>query len=146
MSKIGEPVMSEGIRSAVNWIRPNWQPKHPAQRPHEQRLAQPRHALDQHVPAGEQGHQRAQHQFVLADEDSAHLFQNTVEQWMPRPIFLDRLFGNRFDAVKFLDNTGFRDVTVITGISSRLRPSLIVRRECVFVFGHIIICLYTRFD
>ncbi len=26
MSKIGAPVMSEGIRSAVNWMRPNWQP------------------------------------------------------------------------------------------------------------------------
>ena len=47
--------------------------QHAAQRAHEQRLAQARHAFDQHVAAGEQGHQRAQHQLVLADVDLADL-------------------------------------------------------------------------
>ncbi len=54
--------------------------QHAAQRAHEERLAQARHALDQHVPAGEQRHQRAQHQLVLADVDLADLGGDAVEQ------------------------------------------------------------------
>ena len=56
--------------------------QHAAQRPHEERLAQAGHALDQHVAVGEQGHQRAQHQFVLADEDLADLGGDAVEEFL----------------------------------------------------------------
>ena len=86
MSKIGAPVMSEGIRSAVNWMRPKRQPNTRPSVRHEQRLAQPGHALDQHVTAGEQGHQRAQHQFLLPHVDLADLGRDPVEQ----------LLGGRF--------------------------------------------------
>ena len=53
------PRMSAGIRSGVNWMRLNEQVEHFAERAHQQRLAQPGHAFEQHVPAGEQGDQRA---------------------------------------------------------------------------------------
>ena len=62
--------------------------QHAAQRPHEKRLAQARHAFDQHVPVGKQRHQRAEHQLVLADEDLADLGGDAVEEffvaeWLP---------------------------------------------------------------
>ena len=81
------PVMSDGIRSAVNWMRPNWQPStRPSVRTNSV-LPKPGHALDQHVPAGEQGHQRAQHQFVLADEDLADLGRDAVEELAAWAVF-----------------------------------------------------------
>ena len=54
--------------------------QHAAQGPHEERLAQARHALDEHVSVGEQGHQRPQHQFVLADVDLVDLGNQPVEE------------------------------------------------------------------
>ena len=47
--------------------------EHAAQRADEQRLAQAGHAFDQHVAAGEQGDERAQHEFLLADVDVVDL-------------------------------------------------------------------------
>ncbi len=55
-------------------------PQHAAQRPHEERLAQPGHAFDQHVAVGEQRHQRAQHEFRLADEDLVDFGGDALEE------------------------------------------------------------------
>ena len=49
------PVMSAGIRSMVNWMRLKLRFSACAERAHDQRLAGARHALDQHVAAGEEG-------------------------------------------------------------------------------------------
>ena len=42
--------MSAGIKSGVNWIRENGKRQHLRQRPHQHRLSQPRHALQQRMP------------------------------------------------------------------------------------------------
>ena len=47
--------------------------QHLAQRPHEQRLAQTRHALQQHMPAREDGDERAIHDVRVPDDDLADL-------------------------------------------------------------------------
>ena len=52
--------------------------QHPAEHPHQQRLAQPRHALDQDVALGQERRQDAAHQLSLADEDLVDLAQNTL--------------------------------------------------------------------
>ena len=60
------------------------QAQHAAQRPHEQRLAQARHGFDQHVAAGEQGHERPEDQLVLADVDLGDLRGDPVEELLGR--------------------------------------------------------------
>ena len=55
------PMMSAGIRSGVNWMRLNAQVDDVGERADQQRLAQARHALEQHVAAGEQAGQRLSH-------------------------------------------------------------------------------------
>ena len=54
--------------------------QHAAHRAHEQRLAQAGYALDQHVPAGKERHQRAQHELVLADVDFGDFSGDAFEQ------------------------------------------------------------------
>ncbi len=49
--------MSEGIRSGVNCTRPWRQRQRLRQRAHQQRLAEARHAFDQHVPRGHERHE-----------------------------------------------------------------------------------------
>ena len=51
------PVMSDGIRSGVNWMRENFRSSDARQRVDQQRLGQPRHADDQAVAADEQRQQ-----------------------------------------------------------------------------------------
>ena len=52
------PIRSAGIRSGVNWIRWNFRWSASASVRTSKRLAQPRHAFEQDVPAGDQGGQR----------------------------------------------------------------------------------------
>jgi hypothetical protein len=59
------PVMSDGIRSGVNWIRRNGQVHRLPERADEQRLGQPGHALHQAVPAGEDRDQDLLHHPLL---------------------------------------------------------------------------------
>ncbi len=56
------PVMSAGIRSGVNWIRLNDAVDDVGDGPHEHRLAEAGHALEQDVAVGEEAGER------LADE------------------------------------------------------------------------------
>ena len=65
-------------------MRPNLQPEHSPERADEQRLAQARHAFDQHVTAGKQGHERAEHQLVLADIDLGDFGGDAVEELLGR--------------------------------------------------------------
>ncbi len=67
------PVMSEGIRSGVNWMRRNSSDKRVGQRADQQRLGQARHAHQQAVPAGEHGHQQFLDHLLLADDHPAKL-------------------------------------------------------------------------
>ena len=46
-------MMSAGIRSGVNWMRWKLQVQRAGERAHEQRLAEARHAFEQHVAAGD---------------------------------------------------------------------------------------------
>ena len=52
------PVMSDGIRSGVNWMRLNVERQRVGQRADHQRLGQARHADQQAVPAGEERDQQ----------------------------------------------------------------------------------------
>ena len=58
--------------------------EHAAERADEERLAQAGHAFDQHVAAGKQRHERAEHQLVLADVDLADLGRDPIEQRLGR--------------------------------------------------------------
>ena len=49
--------MSAGIMSGVNWMRENGDVDGLADRSHQHRLAEPRHAFQHDVAAGEQGGQ-----------------------------------------------------------------------------------------
>ena len=72
-----EPVMSPGIRSGVNCTRRVCTSSAAASDPHQQRLRDTGHALHQHVPAGEQGHQQAGDRTVLPDDGLRHLGPDT---------------------------------------------------------------------
>ena len=67
------PMMSDGIRSGVNWMRLNLQVEHLAERAHQQRLAQAGHAFEQRVAADEQAGQDAVDDVGVADDDLADL-------------------------------------------------------------------------
>ena len=67
------PMMSAGIRSGVNWIRLKSSVDRVGQGPHQQRLAQARHAFQQRVPADEQAGQDAVDDLVVADDDLGDL-------------------------------------------------------------------------
>ncbi len=65
--------MSVGIRSGVNWMRLNVRPSALRQRAHQQRLGRARQAGDQAMAADEQRDQQLLDDFVLADDELAHL-------------------------------------------------------------------------
>ena len=67
------PVMSDGIRSGVNWMREKRQVDDAGQGVDEQRLGQPGHADDQAVAADEQREQHLRQHLVLADDELAQL-------------------------------------------------------------------------
>ena len=67
------PVMSEGIRSGVNWIRENDRSSASASARTMRRLAQARHALEQHVAAGQQRGHEPVHDGLLPDDAPADL-------------------------------------------------------------------------
>ena len=72
------PVMSDGIRSGVNWMRLKSKIQDLGERADQQRLGQPRHADEQAVAAGEQGDQEFLDDSVLADDDLADLAEHGV--------------------------------------------------------------------
>jgi hypothetical protein len=51
-----------------------------AQDPHEQRLAEARHALDQHVAPGKERRQRQPHELRLADVDLGRLGEERIDR------------------------------------------------------------------
>ena len=62
---------------------------------HGQRLGQARHALEQHVAAGQQADQQARHHRLLADEDLADLGDDLVTEL--RVLRRDIAYGFRHD-------------------------------------------------
>ena len=68
------PVMSLGIRSGVNWMRLNSRASDCASDCTIKRLGQARHALQDAMPAGEDGDQKLIDHFVLPDDLARHLF------------------------------------------------------------------------
>ena len=62
------PMMSAGMRSGVNWMRENSRCSASAQGLHQQRLAQARHAFQQHVTGREQAGEYAVDQVVMTDD------------------------------------------------------------------------------
>ena len=73
------PMMSAGIRSGVNWIRENVSSSAFRQRPDQQRLAQPGHAFEQHVAAGEQADQHVVDDVAVADDHLPDLGPKALE-------------------------------------------------------------------
>ena len=67
------PMMSPGIRSGVNWMRENVRSRHSDRVLIRSGLAQPGHALEEHVAAGEQADQDLVHHVVVADDHLLHL-------------------------------------------------------------------------
>ncbi len=63
----------------MNWMRRGVDRQRPRQRLDRQGLGEPRHALDQHVAAGEQADQHAVEEVVLADDDAAQLGLDPLE-------------------------------------------------------------------
>ena len=70
------PVMSDGIRSGVNWMRLNSRPSVCAMVRTSSVLAVPGMPGDQAVAAHEQGDQHLFEHLVLADDHLAHLLHN----------------------------------------------------------------------
>jgi len=68
--KIIVPTTSLGSRSGVNWMRSNCT-RGGAERFDEQGLREAGHALEEHVPVGEQGDQEPLHYGILADHGTA---------------------------------------------------------------------------
>ena len=64
------PVMSEGIRSGVNWMRRKVQPSDRAIAFASVVLPMPGHVLEQDVALAEQRHHRQPHHVGLADDDA----------------------------------------------------------------------------
>ena len=73
------PVMSDGIRSGVNWMRLKASDRHLRQRADHQRLGQAGHAFEDAVAPAEQGDQQLLDDLVLADDDAAQLLLDVVE-------------------------------------------------------------------
>ena len=67
------PRTSPGIRSGVNWMRPNCSDRPAAKALREQRLGGAGHALEQDVAADEQARQHQVDDLVLADHGLADL-------------------------------------------------------------------------
>ena len=75
-SMMSVPVMSDGIRSGVNWMRRKLRPSASRQRAHQQRFRGARHARDQAMAADEERDQNLLDHFFLADDDLANLGEN----------------------------------------------------------------------
>src|ERR671920_742958 len=71
------PVMSDGIRSGVNWMRLNFRSS-TREGVDEQRLRQPRHADDEAVAADEQRQEHFRDHVVLPDDQLAQLADDAV--------------------------------------------------------------------
>ena len=79
MSKIGAPVISDGIRSAVNWMRPKWQPStRPSVRTNSV-LPRPGTLSTNTCPLENSATERTQHEFVLSHEDLADLTHHPIK-------------------------------------------------------------------
>ncbi len=72
------PVMSEGIRSGVNWIRLKSRSRMSATVLIEQGLRQARHARDEAMAAGEQRDEHLLHHVVLADDHLPQLGEDAL--------------------------------------------------------------------
>ena len=72
------PVMSDGIRSGVNWMRLKSRSRMSASVLISSVFARPGHAGDQAMAAGEQRDQHLLDDFVLADDDLAELGENAL--------------------------------------------------------------------
>ena len=72
------PVMSDGIRSGVNWMRENFRSSTARQRVDQQRLGQPGHADDQAVAADEERQQHLVDDVVLTDDQLLQLGDDLV--------------------------------------------------------------------
>ena len=70
-SSTSEPMMSEGIRSGVNWMRLASSPRIRAQRLHQQGLGEARHADQQGMAAAEERDQGVLDHLLLAEDDGA---------------------------------------------------------------------------
>ncbi len=73
-------MMSAGSRSGVNWMRLNVVCDRLGERAHGERLREARHALEQHVAAGEQRDEQALDHVVLADHAPRDLREDGLDQ------------------------------------------------------------------
>ena len=64
----------------MNWMRLNVVWTDSAQRAHRERLGEAGHALEQHVPAGEEGDQQPVDHGVLADDALRHFVDDGLSQ------------------------------------------------------------------
>ena len=86
--------MSDGIRSGVNWIARHLERHRLGEGAHQQRLAEPGDALDEHMPCDQQRDQRLVHRRRLPDQRAGDLGAQLYEQ----------LAGAR-DGGRFIDHT-----------------------------------------
>ena len=73
------PVTSLGIRVGGELDALERGPEDVGERAHEERLAQAGHALDEHVPAREDGDQRVEDELVLPEEHLGGLAAEAIE-------------------------------------------------------------------
>ena len=69
----------------MNWMRWNFRCRARSHGSHRERLRQPRHAFEQHVPIGKEADEEAVDEVPLADQDA---LDRTVERIELRPQFL----------------------------------------------------------
>ena len=74
------PMRSAGSRSGVNWTRANLRVDGVAERSHRERLGEPGHAFEQHVPPREQTDENALDHVGLADDDLADLVHQAFDE------------------------------------------------------------------
>ena len=72
------PVMSDGIRSGVNWMRLNFSDSSWAMLEIIKRLGQAGHAFEDAVALAEQGDQHLLEHLVLADDDAAEVLRHAL--------------------------------------------------------------------
>jgi hypothetical protein len=89
--------MSLGIRSGRELHAPKIERERLAERAHEQRLAEPRHAFEQAVAAREQADQQLLHDLPLADDQARDLLAHARELV---EFARDLLFGRRFRRIR----------------------------------------------
>jgi hypothetical protein len=74
------PVTSAGIRSTVNWMRLKLRVQRLGERADDERLPDARHALDEHVSAGEEGGEDRVDRVRVADDDLRDLAPDRRER------------------------------------------------------------------